>query len=55
MLSLNQCRKILEKTAKEFTDEQLQAIINFLYKLAGTNIEYIKEQLNKIKQKKANE
>ncbi|MFA6923622.1 MAG: hypothetical protein WC223_05140 [Bacteroidales bacterium] len=55
MKTIEECRKILGVSVKEYTDEQLESIINFLYKIAGTNIEYIKQQLKKQKLKKDKE
>jgi len=51
MLNLNQCRKKIINNGAEFTDEQVLAIREFLYKLGRINIEYIKDKIIKNGQK----
>ena len=43
--TLEQCRKILGVSAKEYTDEQLYKIRDFLYTIALLNTQYIKQNL----------
>ena len=51
MLSIKQCREKLENNGKEFTDEQILAIRDYLYKLGHINISYIKIKLKENEQK----
>ena len=50
MLTLKQCRDKLKEDGKGFTDEQILAIRDYLYKLARINIDYIKEKTKKNEQ-----
>lgn len=45
MKTLEQCRKILGVSAKEYTDEELYKIRDFLYIIALLNSQYIKQNL----------
>jgi hypothetical protein len=47
MLSLEECKKKLHNNEKKYTDEEVQAIREFLYKLGYLNIEYIKSKIKK--------
>jgi uncharacterized protein YpuA (DUF1002 family) len=51
MLTIKQCREKLKNNGVEFTDEQVLAIRNFLYKLAKINIDYIKDKIKENEQK----
>ncbi|MBU0489889.1 MAG: hypothetical protein KKA07_08245 [Bacteroidetes bacterium] len=51
MLTLNQCKDILKETGKKYSDEQVQAIRDFFYKMASINVQYIKEKLSGNEQK----
>lgn len=42
MLTIKQCREKLNENGIEFTDEQIVAIRDFLYKLARINVDYVK-------------
>ena len=43
MLTLKECREKLQNTT--YSDEEILAIRDFLYKLAKLNVQYIKETL----------
>jgi len=47
MLTIDKCRKTLEVTNEEFTDDEIQALRDFLYMLAEIEIKNIqKDQQN---------
>ncbi len=51
MLTLKQCREKLYNNGKEYTDEQVLAIRDYLYKLARIKLDFIKEKLKENEQK----
>ncbi|MCR9170851.1 MAG: hypothetical protein NXI10_00035 [bacterium] len=48
MLSLKQCRKIIDPKKKKFTDEQVLAIRNYLMELARLNVQIILSSKEKL-------
>jgi hypothetical protein len=49
MLTIKECREKLQNTT--YSDEEILAIRDFLYKLAKLNVQYIKETLKENGQK----
>jgi hypothetical protein len=45
MLTIKECREILNEEKRKYTDEEVKAIRDFLYKLGLLNIEIIKHKL----------
>jgi len=45
MLSIEKCKKILNKKEKKYTDEQIKKLRNFLYILAEIDYNNFKENL----------
>ncbi|MBL0046887.1 MAG: hypothetical protein IPP32_02150 [Bacteroidetes bacterium] len=48
MLSLNECRKIIEEYEIELTDEELAAVRDWLYHTADTAIEIVEQRENEV-------
>lgn len=46
MLSKEKCKEILKEKKKEFTDEEIEEIRAFLYKMAGFVIELENQNLS---------
>lgn len=53
MLSLEECKRILNTKDQKYTDEEIQKIINFLYQLAKVDVEQFTISTNG-KQKESN-
>ena len=44
MITIEECKKILGVSAKEYTEEQLKSIRDFFYKLAQINFDFLKQK-----------
>jgi hypothetical protein len=42
MISFSNAKKILNKNGNKYSDDQIMAIIEYFYKLAAINLDYIK-------------
>ncbi|MCX6258656.1 MAG: hypothetical protein NTW49_12280 [Bacteroidia bacterium] len=51
MLTLKKCKEKLEKSKKTYSDEEVQVIRDYLYKLASINVDFIKEKTKRNEQK----
>jgi hypothetical protein len=51
MLTLKECKEKLKDDNRTYTDEEVLAIRDYLYKLASINVQYIKETLKENEQK----
>jgi len=54
MLTINECKEKLKNDKIEYNDEEVQAIRDYLYKLAHINIDFINEQRKENEQKSDN-
>lgn len=45
MISIDKCKKELQCTSKQYTDDEIKIIREFLYKVATVEYEHFKEQL----------
>jgi len=54
MLTINECKEKLKNDEKEYSDEEVQAIRDYLYTLASINIDFIKEKQKGNEQKSDN-
>jgi ribonucleotide reductase beta subunit family protein with ferritin-like domain len=46
MLSIDECRKILEVTPEQFTDDEITVVRDYLYMIAEIEIEFIQNLTN---------
>jgi len=51
MLTINECKEKLKNDEKEYSDEEVQAIRDYLYTLAHINIDFINEKRKENDQK----
>lgn len=47
ILSIQQCRKMLGEKYKNYTDEQIQQILDFMYRFAEYNVQIINQVRSK--------
>ncbi len=50
-VSVEQCKKMLNKNDNNYTDEEIEKIRDFLYVLVHIEMEYIKTKLNEMSEK----
>jgi hypothetical protein len=50
-VSVEQCKKMLNKNDNNYTDEEVEKIRDFLYVLVHIEMEYIKTKLNEMSEK----
>ena len=50
-VSVEQCKKMLNKNDNNYTDEEVEKIRDFLYVLVHIVLEYIKTKLNEMSEK----
>lgn len=50
MLTLKECRELLNETGKKYKDAEVLAIRDFFYKLARINADYIQQKLRENEQ-----
>ena len=53
MISYDICRKVLEQDGKQYTDEQVKLIADFLFELAQLSVDYFLNQLNNASNEKS--
>jgi len=51
MISIEQCKKILNKGKRKYTDEEVKDIREFLYQIANIELDMRKELNDKIEEK----
>lgn len=50
-ISIEQCKKMLNKNGSNYTDEEVEKIRDFLYVLVHIEMEHIKTKLNEMSEK----
>ncbi len=53
MLTLNECKKVLNKNNENYTDEEIKLIAGFIDNWAKMNAKTILAKLNKVKDEKS--